>query len=139
MAWLCALRGNPTIALAATDKVIGNLLGSFSAWDSNPIPPSLFVIDEDMRTWTLNSRLSFESHSIATGRVANLSGHPFFAAALRAFSIWNDRLCSAARAHLVGLPDKLVSPVALGPEERGAVVSVASPRLLGRLAHRCSH
>jgi len=105
-----ALRGNPTIALPATDKVIGNLLGSFSAWDSNPIPSSLFVIDEDMRTRTLTSRLSFESHSIATGRVANLSGHPFFAAALRAFSIWNDRLCSAARAHLVGLPDKLVSP-----------------------------
>src|SRR6266849_4943097 len=88
MAWLCALRGNPTIALPATDKVIGNLLGSFSAGDSNPIPPSSFVIDEDMRTGTLNSRLSFESHAIAAGRVPNLSTHPYFAAALTAWSNW---------------------------------------------------
>src|SRR6266571_9008334 len=86
MAWLCALRGNPTIALPATDKVLGNLLGSFSAWDSNPIPPSLFVIHEDMRTRTLNSRLSFASHSIAAGRVPNVSTHPYFAAALTALS-----------------------------------------------------
>jgi hypothetical protein len=33
------------------------------------------VIDEDMRTRTLNSRLSFESHSIAAGCVTNLSTH----------------------------------------------------------------
>jgi len=72
---LNTLLGNPTIAFRADDKVIGNLLGGFSAGDSNPIPPSVFVIDEDMRTGTLNSRLSFEGHFIAVGCVANLSTH----------------------------------------------------------------
>jgi hypothetical protein len=71
----CALLANPTIAFLSTDKVVGNLLRCFSAWDSNPIPPSLLVIDEDMRTGTLSSRLSFEGHSIAAGCVANLSNH----------------------------------------------------------------
>ncbi len=74
-ALLDTLLGNPTIVFLATDKVISNLLGGFSAGDSNPIPPSLLVIDEDMRTRTLNSRLSFESHAIAAGCVANLSTH----------------------------------------------------------------
>jgi hypothetical protein len=81
-----ALLGNPTITFPATDKVIGDLLGGFSARHSNPIPPSLFVIDEDTRTGTLNSRLSFESHSIAGGRVPNLSTHAHFAAAQTTFS-----------------------------------------------------
>jgi hypothetical protein len=79
---------NPTIAFRAADKVIGDLLHGFSARDSNSIPPSLFVVDEDMRTGTLNSRLSFESHSLAAWRVPNLSIHPYFAAALTALSIW---------------------------------------------------
>ena len=98
MAWLCALRGNPTIALPATDKVIGNLFGGFSAGDSNPIPPSLSVIDEDMRTTTLNSRLSFESHSIAAGCVANLSAHLDFTARQTVFSDSKDRLHYGSRA-----------------------------------------
>jgi hypothetical protein len=67
------LRVTPAVTLVATDKIIGNLLGGFSARDSHPIPPSLFVIDEDTGTRTLNSRLSFESHTIAAGCVANLS------------------------------------------------------------------
>jgi len=71
----CALLANPTIAFLATDKVVGNFLSGVSAGDCNPIPPSLLVIDEDMRPRTLNSRLSFESHSIAAGCVANLSNH----------------------------------------------------------------
>jgi hypothetical protein len=71
----CALLANPTIAFLATDKVVGNLLSGLSAGNCNPIPPSLLVIHEDMRTGTLNSRLSFEGHSIAAGCVANLSTH----------------------------------------------------------------
>jgi hypothetical protein len=51
----CALCANPTIAFLATDKVVGNLLSGLSAGDCNPIPPSLLVIHEDMRTRTLNS------------------------------------------------------------------------------------
>ena len=82
------LLGNPGITFLATDEVIGNLFGGFSAGDSNPIPPSVLVIDEDMRTRTLNSRLSFESHSMPAGRVPNLSTHPYFAAALTALSNW---------------------------------------------------
>jgi hypothetical protein len=69
------LVGNPTIAFRTTYKVIGNLLGGLSTRDCDPVPPSLFVIDEDMRTRTLNSRLTFESHSVAAGCVANLSAH----------------------------------------------------------------
>ncbi len=80
------LCGNPTVAFLATDKVVGNLFGCCSRGHSNPIPSSLFVIDEDMRTGTLNSRLSFESHSMAAGRMPNLSTHPYFAAALTALS-----------------------------------------------------
>src|ERR1700730_149554 len=52
---IAPLLANPTIAFLSTDKVVGNLLGGSSAGDSNPIPPSVFVIDEDMRTRTLNS------------------------------------------------------------------------------------
>jgi hypothetical protein len=51
------------------------LARQFSDGVPNPMPPSLLVIDEDMRTRPLNSRLSFESHSIAAGRVPNLSTH----------------------------------------------------------------
>jgi hypothetical protein len=69
------LVGNPTIAFRTTHKVIGNLLGGFSTRDCDPVPPSLFVIDEDMRTRTLNSRLTFESHSIAARCVANFYAH----------------------------------------------------------------
>jgi hypothetical protein len=71
----CALLANPTIAFLSTDKVVGNLLRRVSAGDCNPMPRSLLVIDEDMRTRTLNSPLSFESHSIAAGCVTNLSTH----------------------------------------------------------------
>jgi hypothetical protein len=69
------LLANPTIAFLATDKVVRNLLSGLSTGHCNPIPPSLLVIDEDMRPRTLNSRLSFEGHSIAAGCVANLSNH----------------------------------------------------------------
>ncbi len=95
------LCGNPTVAFLATDKVIGNLLGGLSTGDRKPIPPSLFVIDKDMRTGTLKSRLSFESHSIAAGRVPNLSTHPYFADALTALSNWLEGQVRTACAHLV--------------------------------------
>src|ERR1700674_2876353 len=66
----CALLANPAIAFLSTDKVVGNLLSGMSTGYCNPIPPSLLVIVEDMRPRTLNSRLSFEGHSIAAGCVA---------------------------------------------------------------------
>ena len=72
------LPANPAITFLAADKIIGHLLGSFPAWDLNPIPPSIVVIDEDMRTGTFNSRLCFESHSVAVRCVADLSGHLAF-------------------------------------------------------------
>jgi len=37
------------------DKILRNLLGRFPAWNLNPIPLAIFVIDKDMRTRTLNS------------------------------------------------------------------------------------
>jgi hypothetical protein len=46
---------NPTVTLRATNEILYNLLGSFPAWDFDPVPQSLFVIDEHMRTGTLNS------------------------------------------------------------------------------------
>ena len=102
----CALVDDPTIAFPATYKVVGDLLGGFSAGDSNPIPPSPFVIDEDMRTGTLNSRLSFESHSIAAGRVPNLTTHRYFAAALMALSNWwKDRLHRLRTSRLIACSD----------------------------------
>jgi hypothetical protein len=135
MASLCALPGNPTIAFPATDKVTGNLLGSFSAWDSNPIPPSLFVIDKDMRTWTLNSRLSFESHPIAAGRVPNISTHPYFAAALMALSSLVGRTGCTACIHLAGC--LLDIPVA-GDQCRLAAHHRPSQRLVLRIRGQSS-
>jgi hypothetical protein len=44
------LLANPAIAFLATDKITGNLLGSFPAWYLNAVSPSIFVVDEDMRT-----------------------------------------------------------------------------------------
>jgi len=45
---------DPTIAFLATNKIIGNLLGRFPAWNLDPVPLSILVIDEDMRTRTLD-------------------------------------------------------------------------------------
>jgi hypothetical protein len=102
----CALLGDPTIAFLATDKVIGHLLGGFASGDSNTIPPSFFVIDEDMRSGTLNSRLSFESYSSAAGRVSNRSTHRYFAAALMALSNWwKDRLHRLRTSRLIASSD----------------------------------
>ena len=95
-----ALVGNPTIAFRTTYKVIGNLLGGLSTRDCDPVPPSLFVIDEDMRTTTLDPRLTFESHSIAAGSVANLSAHLDFTARQQCFLIRRTG-CITAPAHLV--------------------------------------
>jgi hypothetical protein len=109
-----ALLDNPTIAFLATYKVIRNLLGGFSAGDSSPIPASRFVINEDMRPAALNSRLSFESHSIAAGRVPNLSTHPYFAVALAAFSNWLEgdvALHRLRRSRLSAGPDISVAGV----------------------------
>src|SRR5260221_6018200 len=134
----CALLGNPAIAFLATDKVIGNLLGSFSTGDSNPIPPSLFVINEDMRTGTLNSRLSFESHSITTRRVPNLFTHPYFSAALTAFSQLEGRTgCTPPPARTS--TDCLIRDFrSRGQKGRGAVASFAVPRPIGAWLIDCS-
>ena len=64
--------GKPTVTFLAADKILRNLLGRFPFRDLNPVPVSTFVIDEHMRTGTLNSRLSLESHPVAAGRGANL-------------------------------------------------------------------
>jgi hypothetical protein len=61
-----------TVTFRATDKILPNLLGRFPFRDLNPVPVSTFVIDEHMRTGTLNSRLYLESHPVAVGRGANL-------------------------------------------------------------------
>ena len=97
---IAPLLANPTIAFLSTDKVVGNLLSGLSTGDCNPMPPSLLVIDEDMRTATLNSRLSFESHFIAAGCEANLSTHLYVTGCPNRFSDSKERLHSAS-AHLV--------------------------------------
>src|SRR5258708_9354474 len=63
---------NPAVTLPAADKILRNLLRRFPTRDLNPVPVSSFVIDKHMRTGTLNSRLSLESHPVAVGRAANL-------------------------------------------------------------------
>src|SRR5258708_32527862 len=93
-----ALVGNPTIAFRTTYKVIGNLLGGLSTRACDPVPPSLFFIDEDMRTRTLDPRLTFESHSIAAGCVDSLSAHLDFTARQTVFSDSKDRLHYGSRA-----------------------------------------
>ena len=62
----------PTVTFRATDKVLRNLLRRFPFRDLNSIPISRFVIDEHMRTGTLNWRLYLESYPVAVGRGANL-------------------------------------------------------------------
>ena len=52
---LNVLLANPAITFLTIHKIIGDLLGSFPAWDLNPVPPSIVVIDEDVRTGTFNS------------------------------------------------------------------------------------
>lgn len=66
---------NPTITFLATNKVIGNLLGRFPAWNLNLKPLVIFVIDQNMRIGAFNPRIYFESHSIAGGCVTNLFRH----------------------------------------------------------------
>ena len=62
----------PTVTFLATDQILRHLLRRFPSRDLNSVPVSNFVVDEHMRTGTLNSRLSLESHPIAVGRAANL-------------------------------------------------------------------
>ena len=47
--------GKPTVTFLAADEILRNLLSRFPAWDPNPVSVSSFVIDENMRTGTLNS------------------------------------------------------------------------------------
>ncbi len=45
----------PTVTFRATDKILSNLLGRFPSRDLNSVPVSTFIVDEHMRTGTLNS------------------------------------------------------------------------------------
>ena len=47
---------NPAVTFTAADKILRNLLRRFTSRDLNSVPVSTFVIDENMRTGTLNSR-----------------------------------------------------------------------------------
>ena len=46
---------NPAVTFPAADKILRNLLRRFPSWDLNSVPVSIFVIDEHIRTGTLNS------------------------------------------------------------------------------------
>jgi hypothetical protein len=46
---------NPTVTLLTSDKIVRNLLRRFPSGDLNPVPLSTFVVDEHMRTGTLDS------------------------------------------------------------------------------------
>jgi hypothetical protein len=47
--------GKPTVTFRATDKILRNLLRRFPFRYRNSVPVATFVIDEHMRTGTLNS------------------------------------------------------------------------------------
>ena len=47
--------GKPTVAFLAADQILRNLLGRFPAWDLNSVPVPNFVVDEHVRTGTLNA------------------------------------------------------------------------------------
>jgi hypothetical protein len=47
--------GKPTVTFLSADKILRNLLRRFPSRDLNSVPVSSFVIDEHMRSGTLNS------------------------------------------------------------------------------------
>ena len=47
--------GKPAVTFLATDQILRHLLRRFPSRDLNSAPVSSFVIDEHMRTGTLNS------------------------------------------------------------------------------------
>src|SRR6266700_7274476 len=64
--------GKPAVTFPAADKILCNLLRRFPSRDLNSVPVANLVVDEHMRTETLKSCLSLESHPVAVGRAANL-------------------------------------------------------------------
>ena len=62
----------PTVTFLATDQILRHLLRRFPSRDLNSVPVANLVVDEHMRTETLKSCLSLESHPVAVGRVADL-------------------------------------------------------------------
>ena len=63
---------NPAVTFPATYEILRNLLRRFPSWNLNSVPVANLVVDEHMRTETLKSCLSLESHPVAAGRGANL-------------------------------------------------------------------